>query len=72
MLDASLIAVNDVCEFITDIQTEKGPSSGRVTYADNEFVVIAHSDHPGEPFRRDQLKVNYGRNKLTFTYWELA
>ena len=63
MMDASLIAVNDVCEFISDTQTEKGPSSGRVTYADDEFIAIAHSDHPGEFFRRDQLKVNCGRNK---------
>ena len=72
MLDASLIEVGDVCEFVSDLQTEKGPSSGRVTFVDHDFVVIAHSDHPGQPFKKKDLKVNYGRNKPQWVYWELA
>lgn len=72
MLDASLIAVNDVCEFVSDRQAEKGPSSGRVTFVDDDFIVIAHSDHSGQPFRKDALTVNYGRNKAHWAYWELA
>ncbi|MCB1757519.1 MAG: hypothetical protein KDJ38_18500 [Gammaproteobacteria bacterium] len=72
MLDASLIAVNDICEFVSDKQAEKGPSSGRVTFVDDDFIVIAHSDHPGQPFRKQDLIVNYGRNKPDWVYWELA
>lgn len=43
----------DYVEFLSDRQTEKGPSSGQVTWTDYAAgtCVIRHSDHPGETFR---------------------
>jgi hypothetical protein len=72
MIDASLMQVGDVCEFVSDRQTEKGPSSGTVTRVDDGFITIAHSDHSGEIFRASELIVNYARNKKEWAFWELA
>lgn len=48
--------VGDAVEFMTDMQTEKGPSAGTIIDVDNRNVVISHSDHPGEVFEKSKLK----------------
>lgn len=47
----------DCAEFISDRQTEKGPSSGTITSVRGNEVIIKHSDHPGEVFAKDKLRV---------------
>ena len=47
----------DCVEFISDKQTEKGPSSGTVTNVTADNVTIQHSDHPGETFSKRKLRV---------------
>jgi hypothetical protein len=47
----------DVVEFMSDMQTEKGPSSGTVISIMPGEVVIRHSDHPGENFDTSHLMV---------------
>lgn len=44
--------VGDKIEFLTDAQTEKGPSGGSVVKVNyrEEWCLIRHSDHPGERF----------------------
>jgi hypothetical protein len=44
--------VGDKVEFLSDRQTEKGPSAGTVRRANwqSGMVTIRHSDHPGEEF----------------------
>lgn len=46
-------------EFLSDAQTEKGPSSGHVIAVsdDGETATIRHSDHPGEVFRCADVQV---------------
>lgn len=52
--------VDDKVEFLSDRQTEKGPSAGVVIDANRRtgFVTVRHSDHPGEVFdwARVQIK----------------
>jgi hypothetical protein len=45
--------IGDKVEFLSDRQTEKGPSSGTVLAVDRDTktATIRHSDHPGETFR---------------------
>jgi hypothetical protein len=67
--------VGDRVEFWSDLQTEKGPSSGRVIAVDrdNQTATIRHSDHPGEVFEWGKVKVDYCRlNGPGDTYWRLA
>lgn len=56
-MDTTTMKVGDAVEFISDRQTEKGPSSGRVVERNGESVTIAHSDSPGESFRVEDLRV---------------
>ena len=62
--------VGDCVEFLSDRQTEKGPSAGTVTKRDGNKVVIKHSDHPGEEFdistlrMRGELRHRDGISKL--------
>ena len=52
------IKVNDHVEFMSDLQTEKGPSAGTVIQVIQNIakqVVIRHSDHPGETFIIEDL-----------------
>jgi hypothetical protein len=44
--------LDDKIEFLTDAQTEKGPSAGSVVKVNyrEEWCLIRHSDHPGERF----------------------
>jgi len=53
--------VGDKVEFLSDLQTEKGPSAGSVISVDREAhtATIRHSDHPGETFRWVGVKVDY-------------
>ena len=46
----------DLVEFRSDLQTEKGPSSGTVTFVDRNSVCIGHSDGY-EWFDADRVKV---------------
>lgn len=48
----------DCAEFLTDKQTEKGPSSGAITNVSGDSVTIRHSDNPGEEFSKQALSVN--------------
>lgn len=52
--------IGDKVEFFSDLQAEKGPSSGSVTAADwqSGLVEIRHSDHPGEMFDWAKVKVS--------------
>lgn len=52
-----VIRVGDVCEFMSDRQTEKGPSSGTIIISTDTSVTISHSDHPGEEFSKANLRV---------------
>lgn len=49
--------VGDAVEFRSDSQTEKGPSTGRVTARDGDKVCIRHSDHLGELFHAPSINV---------------
>jgi hypothetical protein len=50
--------VDDQIEFLSDKQTEKGPSSGKVVAVGNkDTVIIKHSDDPGELFTSSKLLV---------------
>ena len=49
--------VGDAVEFMTDMQTEKGPSAGTVQSVSGDKIVIMHSDHPGEEFSKSKLIV---------------
>jgi hypothetical protein len=53
--------VNDKIEFHSDIQTEKGPSTGEVISINccAQTATIRHSDHPGETFRWADVEVSY-------------
>lgn len=58
--------VGDRVEFASDMQTEKGPSSGHVISVsdDKSKAVIQHSDHPGEEFNcADVVVDNFTRNR---------
>ena len=48
----------DLVEFLSDKQTEKGPSSGKIVDVDGDKVVIAHSDDPVEVFFAQEIKVH--------------
>lgn len=67
--------VGDKIEFLTDAQTEKGPSAGSVikcNYREN-WCLIRHSDHPGERF--DFAKVIVARTTKAHDarrLWQLA
>lgn len=50
-----VMRTGDVVEFMSDMQTEKGPSAGTVTRVHGNEVVIRHSDHPGETFNKTKL-----------------
>jgi hypothetical protein len=51
--------VGSVVEFLSDRQTEKGPSAGTVISCNwkNNTCVIRHSDHPGETFDMKKVQV---------------
>lgn len=51
--------VGSVVEFLSDRQTEKGPSSGTVLSCDWDkgTCIIRHSDHPGEVFIMKKVEV---------------
>ncbi len=57
----------DYVEFLSDQQTEKGPSSGRVisTNYTTRTCVIQHSDHPGETFNIDEVRYERLSHKPT-------
>ena len=66
--------VGDRVEFLSDCQTEKGPSAGSVVSVDRgrREVIIKHSDHPGELFRWQDLKVSYCRIRgPEDTFWAM-
>lgn len=44
-----VMRAGDCAEFLSDRQTEKGPSSGTITDVTGDHVTIRHSDDPGEP-----------------------
>lgn len=52
-----VMRAGDVCEFISDRQTEKGPSRGTIIVSTDASVTISHSDHPGEEFSKNALRV---------------
>ena len=52
-----VMRAGDVVEFISDRQTEKGPSSGTIIVSTDVSVTISHSDHPGEEFSKEALHV---------------
>lgn len=65
----------DKVEFLSDLQTEKGPSSGVVTTADWDagLVTIRHSDHPGELFDWAAIKVaSFGTASDGSPLWQLT
>ena len=67
-------SIGDRVEFQSDRQTEKGPSSGSVIAVDRnrQTVTIRHSDHPGETFRWQDVKVKYCRLRGPGdTFWAL-
>lgn len=67
--------VGDRVEFQSDRQTEKGPSAGSVIAVDREAhtAVIRHSDHPGETFRWQDVRVAYCRLRGPGdTFWALT
>ena len=55
---ASEMKVGDAVEFLSDQQTQKGPSSGRVIEREGLTVTVQHSDHPGEVFSVADLSVD--------------
>lgn len=58
--------VGDVVEFDSDMQTEKGPSSGVCTAVDYsaDCCTVRHSDHPGETFIMSKVVVfKYKRHR---------
>ena len=63
-------SVGDTVEFLSDRQTEKGPSAGTVTALspDGQRATIRHSDRPGEEFDLAKVKVASHHDH----YWGLA
>lgn len=74
MLDATQMAPGDIIEFVSDQQTDKGPSSGTCIANDGATVTLSHSDINDDSFLISDLTVNYCRNRSKFgnAYWELA
>lgn len=56
-MNADGMKVGDAIEFLSDRQTEKGPSAGRVISRAGDVVCIRHSDDPGEMFDASTLIV---------------
>lgn len=56
-MNAEGMKIGDAVEFLSDRQTEKGPSAGRVIERSHKTVTIEHSDHPGECFAAAKLSV---------------
>ena len=56
-ISAEQIKQFDSVEFCSDIQTEKGPSAGMVVCKVEDYVIISHSDTPGEAFKINDLLV---------------
>lgn len=52
-----VMRAGDCVEFISDLQTEKGPSTGYIAEVDDTTVRIRHSDHLGESFESTELIV---------------
>jgi uncharacterized protein YukJ len=57
--------LGDLVEFLSDKQTEKGPSSGSIIEIDTDeksgtqiSIVVKHSDCPKEVFHLSHLNVN--------------
>ena len=68
--------VGDKVEFVSDRQTEKGPSSGLVVAVEDDQVAIRHSDTV-EWFRKGRINVRSFRTiskglKQELREWKLA
>ena len=58
-IDASNIQPGDIVEFLSDLQTEKGPSSGTCVANHGDVVIIDHSDAYGDSFKIKELRVKH-------------
>jgi hypothetical protein len=65
------MVIGDFVEFFSDVQTEKGPSTGTVTERVGDRVMIKHSDHSGESFDIKTLQIVSKVKYDDRTHWGL-
>lgn len=58
-IDANNIQPGDIVEFLSDLQTEKGPSSGACAANHGDVIIIDHSDVYGDRFKTGDLRIKY-------------
>lgn len=73
VLPAKAMKPGAVIEFLSDQQTDKGPSSGTCVSNDGETIVLSHSDTEHDEFRAEELRVErVGTTHDGRDYWALV